>query len=150
MAWDEWEQLKAEAGTKPVAMQLNQHPAGLGGTPEGTAASNLRTDKKEWAKAGEGTSRLDELIGAALKQLKDGQSGLSDSRCLSAAAQKELHDSWDTYVKGVRKRCQSLGGLLESAGHDLAKTDESLKKELDALKVAYVDTEAVGGRDGGR
>lgn len=150
MAWDEWEQLKADAGTGATATRLNQGPAGSGGAPGGSTTADLRTDKKEWAKAGEATRRLDEPVGAALGKLKDGQSGLSDGHGLSAAAQKELYASWSRYAKDVRKRCQSLGRILESSGHDLAKSDEALKGELDALKVVYVDTEAVGGRPGGR
>ncbi|MFJ4825243.1 hypothetical protein ACIP5L_18410 [Streptomyces bacillaris] len=150
MAWDEWEQLKADAGTGATATRLNQAPAGSGGAPGGSTTADLRTDKKEWAKAGEATRRLDEPVGAALGKLKDGQSGLSDGHGLGAAAQKELYASWSRYAKDVRKRCQSLGRILESSGHDLAKSDEALKGELDALKVVYVDTEAVGGRPGGR
>ncbi|MGW3655878.1 hypothetical protein ACWD6R_09255 [Streptomyces sp. NPDC005151] len=46
----------------------------------------------------------------------------------------------------MREQCKSLGGLLESSGHDLSKTDESLKSELDAIKDEYTDTRAVGGQ----
>ncbi|MFJ7325869.1 hypothetical protein ACIQVN_06385 [Streptomyces cyaneofuscatus] len=150
MAWDEWEQLKADAGTGATAMRLNQGPVGPGSASGDSATADLRTDKKEWAKAGEATRRLGEPVGAALGKLKDGQSGLSDGHGLGAAAQKEMYDSWDGYMKSVRKRCQSLGRILESSGHDLAKSDEALKGELDALEVVYVDTETVGGRPGGR
>ncbi|MGW7356328.1 hypothetical protein ACWGI0_06565 [Streptomyces sp. NPDC054802] len=145
MAWDEWEQLKAEAVQRqPAQMQLNKAAPVDGG---GGTSDRLKSDKKAWVKAGEGTRRLDEPIGTALTKLGDGQAGLGKSAgCESAAAQKELYDSWNRYVKDVRERCKSLGGLLESSGHDLAKTDGTLKGELDAIKAKYQDTEAVGGQ----
>ncbi|MFE7039230.1 hypothetical protein ACFU9X_07175 [Streptomyces atratus] len=141
MAWDEWEQLKADA-----AMRLNQFPADSGGgVPGADASADLKSDKRVWVKAGEGTKGLAEPIGPALTKLEDGQMGLGDAAgCQSAAAQKELYTSWSKYVKNVRARCKSLGGLLESSGHDLSKTDESLKSELDAIKGKYTDTQAVG------
>ncbi|MBT2365092.1 hypothetical protein J7E88_07105 [Streptomyces sp. ISL-10] len=149
MAWDEWEQLKAEATQRQSAqMQLNQYPADGGGPG---ASDRLKSDKKAWVKAGEGTKRLEEPIGTALTKLEDGQAGLGESAgCQSVAAQKELYDSWNKYVKDVRERCKSLGGLLESSGHDLSKTDGSLKSELDAIKAKYKDTEAVGGQAKGQ
>ncbi|MFF2899525.1 hypothetical protein [Streptomyces sp. NPDC057966] len=70
--------------------------------------------------------------------------------CRSAAAQKELCASWSECVRNVRERCKSSGGLLKSSGHDLSKTDESLKAELDAIKAEYTDTPAVGGRPKGK
>ncbi|MGW7359172.1 hypothetical protein ACWGI0_21715 [Streptomyces sp. NPDC054802] len=149
MAWDQWEQLKAEAVEwQSTQMQLNQ-AAGPGGG--GGASDRLKSDKKAWVKVGEGTGRLDEPIGTALTKLGDGQAGLGDIRgCQSAAAQRELYDSWNRYVKDVRERCKSLGGLLESSGHSLSKADATLKSELDAIKAKYKDTEAVGGQAKGQ
>jgi hypothetical protein len=149
MAWDEWEQLKSDAAERSsTRMRLNQYPADQGGgTPGGAASEDLKSDKKAWVNAGEGTKRLDEPIGTALAKLEDGQAGLDETAgCQSAAAQKELYDSWKKYLKDVGERCKSLGGLLESSGHDLSKTDESLKTDLDAIKATYKDTEAVGGQ----
>lgn len=143
------EQLKADATERSSTQtQLNQYPADRGGgTPTGVSSGELKSDKKAWAKAGEGTRRLDEPIGTALMRLEDGQidlGGMPGSQ--SAVAQKELYDSWSKYVKDVRARCKSLGMLLESSGHDLSKTDELLKIELDAINGSYKDTDAVGGQ----
>lgn len=149
MAWDEWEQLKADAAEREsTSMRLNQHPVGPGGgTSAGAGSEDLKSDKKAWVKAGEDTTRLDEPIATALGKLEQGQSGLGEpTGSQGAAAQKELYDSWSKYVKDVRARCKTLGGLLLSSGHDLAKTDELLKGELDAVRVSYRDTEAVGGQ----
>lgn len=110
-------------------------------------SADLKSTKRAWVQAGDGTRGLAVPIGSALTKLQDGQAGLGDAAgCRSAAAQRELYTSWNKYVADVRKRCTSLGELLASSGRDLAKTDESLKTELDALKSKYTDTPAIGGR----
>ena len=145
MSWDEWEQLKADAASRGTTrMRLNgTSPAESGGD----AARGLKSDKKAWTKAGEDTKGLQDGLGKALGKLTDGQSGLGDTTgCRSAAAQKELYDSWKKYVGDVNGRCGKLGGLLERAGHDLAMTDGDVKAELDKIKAEYHDTVAVGGQ----
>lgn len=151
MAWDEWEGLKADAQARgSTQMQLNQYPADPGGGGAGGGnpfSDSLKSDKKVWVKAGEGVTGLKADIGKALTALENGQAGLGDTTgCQSAAAQKELYDSWKKYVGDVSARCGELGGLLERSGHDLAKSDQSVLTELDRLKVTYADTEAVGGQ----
>ncbi|MBL1081340.1 hypothetical protein JK359_04995 [Streptomyces actinomycinicus] len=150
MAWDEWEQLKADAAARggSTRMQLNHIPMDPGGSG---AAGKLKADKKTWTQAGEDTKGLQDGVGKALGKLDDGQSGLGEtSGCESAAAQKELYDSWKKYVGDVKGRCVDLGGVMESAGHDLSKTDGDVQAALDKLKTKYADTEAVGGQTKGR
>ncbi|MEN8651218.1 hypothetical protein ABCR94_11380 [Streptomyces sp. 21So2-11] len=146
MAWDEWEQLKADAAERSSAqMQLNQ--VDPGGAPAGAPSGDLKSDKKAWVQAGEGVTGLKGGIGKALTKLHEGQSGLDDTAgCQSAAAQKELYDSWKKYVGDVSRRCGELGGLLERAGHDLSKSDQAVMEELNRLKLQHEDTEAVGGQ----
>ncbi|MFF5506461.1 hypothetical protein ACF1E9_31475 [Streptomyces roseolus] len=145
MPWDEWEQLKSEAaGREPAAMRLNQLAAPDGG---GGYSEDLKTDKRAWAKAGDGVVGLKEGLTTALTKLESGQAGLGDTGGIqSAAAQQELYASWKKYVGDVGARCDALGGLLKAAGQDLARTDESVKQELDALAAKYGDTDAVGGQ----
>ncbi|MFF0481229.1 hypothetical protein [Streptomyces sp. NPDC004435] len=147
MAWDEWEQLKAgSAQSGSDRMRLNQ-AASVDGGGSGTSAGDLRSDKKAWARAGQGVKGLKEGVGQGATALSDGQAGLGDgANVLSAAAQKELYDSWKKYLGDVNGRCEALGGLLEGAGHDLARSDEAVLGDLNRLKARYEDTEAVGGQ----
>ncbi|MFH8259829.1 hypothetical protein ACH4MA_30760 [Streptomyces roseolus] len=147
MAWDEWERLKAGAAERgSEQMRLNQAPAVDGGA-SGASAGDLRSDKKAWARAGQGVKGLKEGVGKGLAALSDGQAGLGDGAGVrSAAAQKELFESWKKYLGDVNGRCEALGGLLEGAGHDLAKSDEAVLADLDRLKARYGDTEALGGQ----
>lgn len=136
MAWDEWEQLKAEAAAN----------SGGGPSPDGVASGDVTSRRKVWATAGERLKRLDEPIGKALTRLGDSQTGLDVSGVRSAAAQRALYDSWKSYVGQVSKRCGDLGVLLENAGHTLSKSDEQLRGELERIGSQYQDTAAVGGQ----
>ncbi|MCF4139878.1 hypothetical protein L1856_28310 [Streptomyces sp. Tue 6430] len=144
MAWEEWEQLKSAAAEQHgTQMQLNQVPLDPGGSGGGTLVSN----KPAWSKAGRDVGSLRDDIGKAMGKLTDGQQGLGeDAGCLTAAAQKDVHTSWETYVKKVSGRCGKLSGLLEKAGNDQLKTDEAIEAEIGNLKVEYGDTPAVGGK----
>ncbi|MEU7055152.1 hypothetical protein [Streptomyces sp. NPDC046197] len=146
MAWQEWEQLKTAAAERHSAqMRLNHIPMDPGGS--GTLVSN----KPAWSKAGQDVGSLRDDITKALGKLADGQKGLGDEAgCLTAGAQKEVHDSWERYVKAVSGRCGKLSSLLEKAGSDQLKTDEAVEAEIGNLKVDYADTPAVGGQDKGR
>ncbi|WP_030345415.1 hypothetical protein [Streptomyces sp. NRRL S-1022] len=148
MAWDEWERLKADAAARgSTGMQLNHVPS----EPGGGGAGDLKSDKKAWTKAGEDTKGLQDGISKALGKLDDGQSGLGElSGVQSAAAQRELYESWKKYVGDVKARCGELGGLMEKSGRDLSMTDAGVKAELDRIKNKYQDTEAVGGQAKGR
>ncbi|MFB8037832.1 hypothetical protein ACFC5Z_33910 [Streptomyces sp. NPDC056004] len=152
MTWDEWEHLKSDAAARGSAqMQLNRHPADQGGGPapgsaSASASGNLKSNKKAWVKAGEGVKGLMDGVGKALTKLSEGQAGLGDTgECRSAAAQKDLYESWRKYVGDVSSRCDGLGGLLEGAGHDLSKSDQTVREELDKLQLKYQDTVTVGG-----
>ncbi|MBT2368070.1 hypothetical protein J7E88_22820 [Streptomyces sp. ISL-10] len=147
MAWDEWEQIKADVGNRQSeAMQINHVPVEPG--PSVSAVTGgLASSKKAWLTAGDGVGSLRKSIGDALTKLETGQAGLgAQSGCQSAAAQKELYESWKRYGKDVSKRCGSLQKILEQVGHDLLMTDEAVKTEVDKLKAQYADTDAVGGQ----
>ncbi|MGW2423333.1 hypothetical protein ACWC0C_29485 [Streptomyces sp. NPDC001709] len=154
MAWEEWEQLKAAAAERDSArMQLNQLPGDQNGTSSsGSGASGrLRSDKKAWSAAAEGVGDLRDNIGKALKKLADGQTGLGKgSGCLTAAAQKSVHDSWERRVKDISELCDGLAGVLEKVGHDQLRTDEAIEAEIAGLKVYSEDRSAAGGTGKGR
>ncbi|MFH8800171.1 hypothetical protein ACH4F6_11325 [Streptomyces sp. NPDC017936] len=143
MAWDEWEQLKSAAAEQhSTQMQLNHVPLDPGGGG-GTLVSN----KPAWTKAGQDVGSLRDDISKAMGKLEDGQKGLGkDAGCLTAAAHKDVYASWETYIGKVSGRCGKMSGLLEKAGSDQLKTDESIQVEIGNLKVEYADTPAVGGQ----
>ncbi|MEX3103736.1 hypothetical protein DF268_42695 [Streptomyces sp. V2] len=141
MSWDEWEQLKSAAAERTTHMQLNQYPSDAAGS------GTLVSDRPVWTKAGQEVGAFREDIAKALGHLSDGQDGLgTDAGCLTAGAQKEVHDSWARYVKDVGGRCGKLAALLGKAGGDLSQTDDGVLVDIQNLRTAYADTPAVGGK----
>ncbi|MFF9401782.1 hypothetical protein [Streptomyces sp. NPDC014744] len=151
MAWGEWTELKAAAVRKgSTGTRLNQvEPATRSGNGVGTPV--LKSDKAQWAKAAEGVGSLPGNIGGALTKLEESRNGLGKSgECLSVTAEHEIHESWSRYLKNASKRCGDLREVLAGAGHDLLRTDEAVKAEIDGLRGRYSDTPAVGDQDRGR
>ncbi len=155
MAWEEWEQLKATAIDRHSArMQLNSlpmDPGGGGTSSAGTPSGKLRSDKKAWSAAGEGVGELRDTAGKALTKLEDGQTGLDKgSGCLTAAAQKGVYDSWERRVKDISELCDGLAGVLEKAGNDQLRTDQSIKAEIAKLRVRSEGGSVADGSGKGR
>ncbi|MFE9630561.1 hypothetical protein [Streptomyces sp. NPDC006463] len=151
MAWDEWEKIKADVtDQQSVAMRLNHVPVEPSSGPS-AVTGGLKSSQKAWSTAGQGVGSLRQSIGTALTKLEDGQAGLgATTGCLSAAAQKEVYDSWKKYAESVSERCGSLQSVLEQVGRDVLTTDEAVNAEMHKLNVKYADTDAVGGQAKGR
>ncbi|MET7679091.1 hypothetical protein [Streptomyces sp. NPDC005423] len=142
MAWEEWEQLKATALDRHSAqMRLNSLPMdreGGGTSGARTPSLKLRSDRKAWSAAGEGIGELRDTAGKARTELEDGQTGLDTGPgCLTAAAQKGVYDSWERRVKDISELCDGLADVLEKAGNDQLRTDESIKAEITKLRVRF-------------
>ncbi|MEU2667702.1 hypothetical protein ABZ622_02365 [Streptomyces sp. NPDC007164] len=155
MAWDEWEQLKADAVQRHTThMQINSaspdggYSEAAGGA---TATGDLKSEKAAWVAAGEGVADQRKRLGKALTALATGQKGIGGNEgCKTAAAQGTVHTSWHTYVKTLDEKCQGLQQILEKTGHELHTADEAVKDELIKLKTKYQDTPAAGGQAEGR
>ncbi|MFD4869780.1 hypothetical protein [Streptomyces sp. NPDC058412] len=132
-------------------MRLNHVPADPGTGGPSAVTGGLQSSKKAWTTAGEGVGSLRPTIGTALTKLAAGQSGIgSTAGCLSAAAQKDVYDSWKKYAESVSERCGALQGVLNQVGRDVLTTDEGVRAEMDRLNHTYADTDAVGGQAKGR
>ncbi|WMX47999.1 hypothetical protein RGF97_28725 [Streptomyces roseicoloratus] len=151
VAWDEWEQIKAgTAGGPPAAMRLDHVPVEPSSGPS-AVTGGLKSSQKAWTTAAEGVGSLRGSMGSALSKLEEGQAGLgATTGCLTAAAQKDVHDSWKKYAENVGKRCGALQGILRQVGRDVLTTDEAVKGEMDRLNRTYADTDAVGGQSKSR
>ncbi|MFD5199805.1 hypothetical protein ACFWM7_06505 [Streptomyces sp. NPDC058375] len=143
MAWDEWEQLKAEAAQRhTVQVRLNQ----VGEGPD-EGLGGVRSSKVSWTRAGESVGKLAGNARKALSELKHEQSGAAvNAEVLSGAAQKGVYRSWSKYITRVRDRCVALQDLLEKTGNDQFKNDDAVRAAFDGLAKKYEDTDG-GGHD---
>ncbi|WP_329195630.1 hypothetical protein [Streptomyces sp. NBC_01435] len=155
MAWDEWEQLKADAVQRHTThLQINSaSPDGgyskAAGGP--TVTGGLRSEKAAWVAAGEGVADQRKRLSKGLTALTNGQKGIGENEgCATAAAQGAVHTSWNNYVKTLGEKCQGLQQILEKTGSELLTTDEAVRDELNKLKTKYQDTPAAGGHAEGR
>lgn len=139
MAWDEWEQLKAEAAERhAVQVRLNQ----VGEDPDG-GLGGVRSSKASWTRAGESVSKLAGDVGKALSALKHEQTGAAvDVDVLSGVAQKDVYQSWSEYLTRVRGRCSALQGLMENTGNNHFNNDDEIRAAFDGLGKKYADTDA--------
>ncbi|POX41812.1 hypothetical protein C3486_07670 [Streptomyces sp. Ru73] len=144
MSFDhEWAQLK-RGSAAGVRLDSTAAPAAGG-------QGGLKSSKSAWTKAGEGVGSLQGSIGKALSELEGGRKGLGkDSGCLTAAAQRDVHESWERYVRDVRKRCSALQEVLQKTGDHFYKNDEATKGAFDKLDDQYTDTPGVGGHGKGK
>ncbi|MGW2864322.1 hypothetical protein [Streptomyces sp. NPDC001205] len=149
MAWDEWEQLKAEAAARGGAthMQINSaQPEGGQGPAGSEVTGGLKTTRAAWVKAGVGVGDQREGLSQALASLNDGQQGLGTSEgCLTAMAQGKVHTSWARYARLLSEKCEALQGVLDRTGHDLLRTDSAVTAAFEQVQSKYQDTPAVGG-----
>ncbi|MEW2292539.1 hypothetical protein ABZ719_07505 [Streptomyces sp. NPDC006743] len=153
MAWDEWEQLKADAAARggPEKVHLDRVADPGGGSVTSSVTKGLKSTKAAWNKAGEGVGGLRDEIGKALTKLSDGQKGLGDSAgCLTVGAQQEVYGSWARYVKSVNERCGGVKEVLQQVGHDLLLTDEGVRAAFGNVDLKYADTPALGSDGSGR
>ncbi|MFD9906341.1 amino acid ABC transporter permease [Streptomyces sp. NPDC059063] len=139
MAWDEWEQLKAEAvARQSTQMQLNEAPDGGGSTDKGgSGTGSLKHTRKPWTHAanvadelGTGTRRARAALHSAHGGVESGAEGLA-----SLGALKAVLTSWERRMSAVRNECESLEPKLRRTARELGEVDVKVGAETDAVQV---------------
>ncbi|MEU7280687.1 hypothetical protein AB0A69_18145 [Streptomyces sp. NPDC045431] len=108
MAWDEWEQLKADAnGRSSSRMQLNEAPSGKGGAGQG----DLTVSQKDLAAVGDSAFKLFEDLGRYGRDAwSSSQTAAKDLTSQEFALGSALHTVQDRWEK-------SLTTLLDACAH---------------------------------
>ncbi|MBT2526862.1 amino acid ABC transporter permease [Streptomyces sp. ISL-99] len=135
MAWDEWEQLKAEAAQRQSAnMQLNQLPSSGGGGSGG--ADRLKHTDKPWTDAAGIAGALRTSTATAKNELHDAHAGIeSGTEGLdSVGALKGVLRSWEERLEAVRDECNYLESALRGVVKAQGASDARVKSSIDSVR----------------
>ncbi|MCF6523391.1 hypothetical protein [Streptomyces sp. JJ36] len=126
MAWEEWEQIKAEAAAKQSThMQLNQAPAEGGGGGADLAVhddqlgklGNMAYDLRERLRV-HGDHARPSTHQAAVDLFNDGLD--------TGSALTELHDAWNTQVQTLKEACAHISNHLDYSRAEHAKDEADI------------------------
>ncbi|MEU6630308.1 amino acid ABC transporter permease [Streptomyces parvus] len=141
MAWDEWEQLKAEASQGHSAqMQLNQGPTGTSSGGEPTGGDRLKHVTKQWNTAASTADSLRTSTHQGMGRLSEAHAGVpAGTRGLeSADTLRTVLTSWEKRLESIRDECGSLGPKLRQAAKSLGETNVKVKSSVDRVEVPDV------------
>ncbi|WP_159401696.1 hypothetical protein [Streptomyces sp. NRRL F-5053] len=145
---EEWAGLKRDASSR---MRLAGAPA-AGWPSKAGGSDGVKSSKNAWSAAGEGISGLRSGIRKALKDLETGQQGTGAKGTVGglecAAAQRELHASWEVYVEAVNRRCGELAEKLEKAGNHHYKNDAETEEAFRHTRTKVESPDGHGGKGG--
>ncbi|MDI3389851.1 amino acid ABC transporter permease [Streptomyces sp. B-S-A8] len=145
MAWDEWEQIKAENATR---MRLNQAGAESSGSGKG---AQLKHDDKAWHDAAGVADDLRGRTKHAASKLGSAHDGIKNKYELehygvstgtngldSIDALRSVLTSWEERLHAVAEECEQLVPHLRGTAADLTGADAKLKESFKNLEVPWL------------
>ncbi|NEB73822.1 amino acid ABC transporter permease [Streptomyces sp. SID14478] len=139
MAWDEWEQLKADAAERHTTqMQLNS-TQGDGGFAKsaGGGVDILEHSRGPWASAARTSDDLHGSTTAARSDLAKAHDGMGGGLegLASITSVKAVSKSWQDRLGRVRDECRSLEPKLRQVAIDLGEADAEVSNKAKAVTV---------------
>ncbi|MEU3826237.1 hypothetical protein AB0F36_13075 [Streptomyces sp. NPDC029080] len=138
MAWDEWEQLKAEAAQgRSTQMRLNQLAPGGGGGGEGGARGDLTVHQKDLASIGSAAHDLFEDLGsysdhARISSMK-AAGGLRSEGFALGAALDHVAERWVDQVQTLLDACAHISNHLRYTKNQHAADDAYIAGTLSSI-----------------
>ena len=136
MAWDEWEQLKADArerrGEPPQRMRLDGTPA-EGGTAAGGAQQTLQTDptgKAAAIRALQETIRPDTDTSGDRAQEPSGTAVRVFSGWATGDGLADAHTEWQLQVKNLKDRLANDQSSLAKAHDEFQFVDHGVRNQI--------------------
>ncbi|MFF0289444.1 hypothetical protein [Streptomyces sp. NPDC005262] len=132
MAWDEWQQAKAEvaANGSAVQMQLNQAAASGGGG----AQQDLVVHNDQMGKLGNLAYTLREGLRVdadhARQNTFDASIELFNDGLAMGSALTELHDAWNTQVGTLKEACAHISNHLDYSREQHVKDEVQIATEM--------------------
>lgn len=139
MAWDEWEQLKSDAGERSAHMQLNQHPAGDGGGGGTAANGDLVVRDDELGKLGNLAYELREAFRVdsdiARPNTFTASIDLFNDGLDMGSALTELHDAWNSQTATLKDACAHISNHLDFSRAQHSKDEADVGTALSVSKI---------------
>ncbi|MFF9568373.1 amino acid ABC transporter permease [Streptomyces sp. NPDC014685] len=140
MAWDEWEQLKAEAaGRHPTRLRIDGLPGenGPAAPPGGGGPGTLRHKGGPWTRAAGTAGDLQTDTITARTALRRAHEGTADGLTGLAGleALKSVLTSWDERLGRVRDECGSLEPKLRQVAVILGEVDTEVGNSAKSVVV---------------
>lgn len=137
MAWEEWEQLKADAAERQAGqMRLNQLPDG----PGGGVGQDLVVHDNVLGKLGNMAYDLRERFRVdsdhARQATFDASVELGNDGLVTGAALTELHDAWNSKAKVLKDACAHISNGLDFARSQHAKDEDKVATSIKASVIS--------------
>lgn len=144
MAWDEWEQLKAEAAGGPgarmslagVTTDSSESSSGASGGKDG-----LKHSGGPWTSASGTAATLRTNAQTSRSRLRPAHEGVATGALglASVAALTAVLDSWDERLVAVRGECHYLEGALSKVAKEMGETETSVDKSFNSVDAGKGD-----------
>lgn len=137
MAWEEWEQLKADAAERQAGqMRLNQLPVG----PGGRVGQDLVVHDNVLGKLGNMAYDLRERFRVdsdhARQATFDASVELGNDGLDTGSALTELHDAWNSKAKVLKDACAHISNGLDFARSQHAKDEDKVATSIKASAIS--------------
>ncbi|MEV0775578.1 hypothetical protein [Streptomyces sp. NPDC050428] len=137
MAWDEWEQLKNDAGQRSPQMQLNQSPAAGDGGGGGNGdlvvhddqlgkLGNLAYELRETFRVDSDIARPNTFT-ASIDLFNDGLD--------MGSALTELHDAWNSQTATLKDACAHISNHLDFSRAQHSKDEVDIQTSISVSKL---------------
>ncbi|WFB07592.1 hypothetical protein LRS74_11405 [Streptomyces sp. LX-29] len=138
-----------------VLASFGMNLASAKGKTGGGGSDRLKTSKTAWTTAASSVGKLEQNVSTAKTKLTEGQKGVGAGDTSgaggvkSAVAQRDVYDSWKTYLTSVAGRCTGLQSQLQYAANNFAEYETDVATGFNMLVTSYADTPALGGKGKG-
>ncbi|MFG3238869.1 amino acid ABC transporter permease [Streptomyces sp. NPDC094461] len=139
MAWDEWEQLKADAVQRHTSHVEINGLQGEGGsaTSTGTGVGRLKHKGGPWTEAAGTADDLQTVTSTCRVDLRSAHEGMGGGLegLASLGSLKTVLNSWEERLKAVREECSSLEPKLRQVAVDFREVDAGVGDKAKAVEV---------------
>ncbi|GCB45589.1 hypothetical protein [Streptomyces sp. NL15-2K] len=138
MAWDEWEQLKAQAAQGQSArMQLNQLDGGGGYTPDPSSYGDLKANQSDLSNIGQKAFTLyNDLWNNGRRAVPTSETAaatLSKDGFALGGALKHVATRWDEQLSSLRDACAHISNHMTVTKKLHAEDDHYIRRQMSSI-----------------